>query len=55
MVNTVGFHRLDSLRLGKDANGKRIYQMDVLPSGDMGSVRRWVLHGLGLSNLTKHL
>lgn len=55
MVNTVGFHRLDLLRLGKDANGKRIYQMDVLPSEDISSVRRCVLHGLGLSNLTKHL
>lgn len=55
MVNTVGFHRLDLLRLGKDREGKRLYQMHPLPDDLMKVVRRCVLHGMGLSTLTKHL
>jgi mRNA interferase MazF len=55
MVNTVGFHRLDLLRLGKDLGGKRIYQLGVLPPEQMALVRRCVLHGMGLSTLTKNL
>jgi mRNA interferase MazF len=55
MVNAVGFHRVDLLRLGKDRQGKRIYQMEQLPDELMKEVRRCVLHGLGLSSLTKHL
>ena len=55
MVNTVGFQRMDLLRLGKDVNGKRIYQVSCLPDDVMTTVRRCVLHGLGLSSLTKHL
>ena len=55
MVNAVGFHRLDLLRLGKDIKGKRIYQMEVLPTEQMALVRRCVLHGMGLSILTKQV
>lgn len=55
MINAVGFHRIDLLRLGKNENGKRKYQMQAIPMADMKNVRRCVLHGLGLSNLTKHL
>lgn len=55
MVNAVGFHRVDLLRLGKDDTGKRVYQMSVLPDDMMNVVRKCVLHGLGLSALTKHL
>lgn len=55
MVNAVGFHRVDLLRLGKNAEGKRVYQMAALPDDVMKIVRRCVLHGLGLSALTKHL
>lgn len=55
MVYAVSLRRVDLLRLGKDANGKRIYQTEVLPPDDFQRVRRCVLHGLGLSNLTKHL
>lgn len=55
MVASVGFHRLDLLRLGKDRQGNRIYQKTPLPSGMLASVRRCVLHGLGMSDLTEHL
>lgn len=55
MVNAVGFHRVDLLRLGKDHTGKRKYQMACLPDDLFKTVRTCALHGLGLSNLTKHL
>lgn len=55
MVNAVGFHRVDLLRLGKGADGKRTYQMLPVPDQLMAEVRRCVLHGMGLSKLTKHL
>ena len=55
MVNAVGFHRVDLLLLGKDTYGKRIYQFQALPEAMFNDVKRCVLHGLGLSKLTKHL
>jgi mRNA interferase MazF len=55
MVYSVGFHRLDLVRIGKDRTGKRQYRMDTLSSEQMKSVRCCVLRGLGLSTLTKHL
>lgn len=55
MVNAVAFHRVDLLLLGKDRTGRRTYQTATLPEAVMRQVRRCVLHGLGLSTLTKHL
>lgn len=55
MVNAVGFHRVELLRLGKDKTGTRIYQTAVLDEEMFKVVKRCVLHGLGLSSLTKHL
>ncbi len=55
MVNAVGFHRTDLIQLGKDATGRRVYQTAVLPPDTFQRVRRCVLHGLGLSSLTKQL
>lgn len=55
MINAVGFHRVDLLSLGKDRSGARVYQETCLPPETMATVRRCVLHGLGLSSLTKHL
>lgn len=55
MVNAVGFHRIDLLRMGKDLQGKRIYQTSVLPDDMLKVVRQCVLHGMGLSTLTKNL
>ena len=49
-INTVGFHRLNLLSLGKDRQDKRIYQTDILPPDMVAVVRRCVLHGMGLSS-----
>ncbi len=55
MVNAVGFHRLDLIRLGKDEGGKRIYRYDVLDEEALKRIRACVLRALGLSTLTKGL
>lgn len=55
MVNAVGFHRIDLLRLRKDGQGRRVYQMSTLPDDLFKTVRQCALHGMGLSALTKHL
>ena len=49
MVNAVGFHRVDLLRLGKDRQGNRIYQIGVLPPDLFKIVRTCALHGMGFS------
>ena len=55
MIISVGFHRLDLIRLGKSQYGKRLYRFDLLPASEMREIRRCMLSSLGLSNLTKHL
>ncbi|HSQ95518.1 MAG TPA: type II toxin-antitoxin system PemK/MazF family toxin [Croceibacterium sp.] len=55
MVNAVGFHRLDLIRLGKDRAGKRIYHLDAIEPDQFKIVRECVLRAMGLSILTKHL
>jgi uncharacterized protein YifN (PemK superfamily) len=55
MINTVGFHRLDLFRLGKDVEGARKYLLDPLEEAIMAEVHGCVLAGLGLNRLTRHL
>lgn len=55
MVNAVGWHRLSLLSLGKDAGGKRQYQTSVVAEMDLRKIRQCILHGLGMSVLTKNL
>lgn len=55
MVNAVGFHRLDLVRIGRSEEGKRQYYYNLLNNGQMELVQRCVLHGMGLSSLTKHV
>jgi mRNA interferase MazF len=55
MIYSIGFHRLDLIRLGKDRGGKRIYRMEPISAEQMKLVKCCVLRGLGLSTLTKHL
>jgi mRNA interferase MazF len=55
MIYAVALHRLDLVRCGKETSGRRAYRYDVIPDLDMRRVRTAVLHGLGLSALTKHL
>ncbi len=52
MICAVGLYRLDLLRLGKDLNGKRIYQMGKLSDTHMKAISNCVLYGLGLPPLT---
>lgn len=55
MVATVGFHRLDLIRIGKDQEGKRKYLQTAISDDDLQAIRRCVLHTLGLAALTPHL
>ena len=55
MVCAVSLHRIDLLRLGRSPEGKRVYQTSTLPDADLTRVMACVMHGLGLSDLTKHL
>ena len=55
MVNSVGFHRLDLVRLGKDAAGKRVYLLEPLSADILKRIRECVLRAVGLATLTKHL
>ena len=55
MVNTVGYHRVDLFRLGKDVAGKRRYLTTPIGPELLAEVQRCLLHGVGLSALTKSL
>ncbi len=52
---SIGLHRLDFIRLGKDREGKRIYRMNTLDANQLKIVMTCVLRAMGLSILTKHL
>ena len=52
MVCAVGFHRLDLLRLGKDRDGVRQYQLNTLSSIHLDNISNGVLASLGLPSLT---
>lgn len=53
MIYTVGFHRLNLIRLGKrKPDGKREYFTNRLGSEQMKQVYQCILHGLNLSKLT---
>jgi len=57
MIYTVGFHRLDLIRLGKryPRTGKRLYFTQRLEREQMKQVYGCVLHGLNLTHLPQHL
>jgi mRNA interferase MazF len=57
MVYSVGWHRLDLIRLGKrdPQTGKRLYFKNRLGSEQMKTIRGCVLHGLNLGPLTEYL
>ncbi|MCF6807215.1 type II toxin-antitoxin system PemK/MazF family toxin [Thiotrichales bacterium 19S9-12] len=56
MLYTVGFHRLNLIRLGKkNAQGKRAYFQQRLSRDQMKIVLQCVLNGLNLNQLTQHL
>jgi uncharacterized protein YifN (PemK superfamily) len=55
MVTAVSLKRLDLIRVGKDANGDRVYRYDLLSADQMKRVKSCVLHALGMGALTNHL
>jgi uncharacterized protein YifN (PemK superfamily) len=55
MIYSVGFHRLDFIRIGKDDAGKRLYYYNALNEQQIKNIQTCILHGLSLSTLTKHL
>ncbi len=55
MVYTVSFDRLSLPFNGKDANGKRNYDVRVIDKSDLIKIQQCVLHGLGLTSLTDYL
>ncbi len=56
MVYTVGFHRLDLIKLGgrNPATGKREYYRNKLGRDHMAEIYKCVLHGLNMGHLVKH-
>ena len=55
MIYSIGFHRLNLIRLRKSSDGKRIYRMNVVSEEQLKEIKCCVLRGLGMSSLTKHL
>lgn len=56
MIYTVGFHRLDLIRLGKKGpNGKRLYFTNRLGKDQMKQIYQCVLHGMNLSKLVGYV
>lgn len=56
MVYSVGFHRLDLIRLNKrDANNKRVYFTQCLSRERMRMIYGCVLHGIGLGAMCEHI
>ncbi len=57
MICTVGFHRLDLIRLGKrnPRTSKRLYFKQRLGREQMHEIYKCMLHGLGLGGLGQHL
>ena len=56
MLYTVGFHRLDLIKLStRNSDGKRDYFRNKLGREQMREIYKCVLHGLNLSKLTNHL
>lgn len=57
MIYTVGFHRLDLIRLGKrdPRTGKRIYFKQRIGRERMRQIHACVVHGLGLGHLEPYV
>lgn len=53
MVNTVGFHRIDLIRLGKDKYGNRQYLKTPVGKELLQTAHHCLLNSLGLYSLTK--
>lgn len=54
MLYTVSFDRLFLPSTGKDASGKRVYDIRVISKTELQSIQCCILHGIGLPALTEH-
>ena len=48
MVTVASFQRLDLIRIGRDANGKRLYNQDKLDPEQLLKLRQAVARSIGL-------
>jgi len=55
MLYTVSFDRLQLPFDGKDASGKRKYDVRVVDKADLLKIQQCMLHALGLTPLTAYL
>ncbi len=55
MVYTVSFHRLYFPFNGKDASGKRSYDVRIIDKDDLLKIQECMLNGLGLTHFTSYL
>jgi len=55
MLTTVSLARLDRVRDGRDASGKRLYVAHSVTLDDLMAIRRGMLVALGLGSLSPHL
>jgi len=55
MIYTIGFHRLDLIRVGPKLDGKRSYFRQKLGREQMREIYACVLNGLNLNHLGQHL
>lgn len=55
MMFAASFERLDLIRLGKNQSGKRTYCFTPITDENLRRIRRAVLAGIGLAQLTKAL
>jgi uncharacterized protein YifN (PemK superfamily) len=55
MIYTVSFERLQLPFIGKDASGKRIYDIRIVDKSDLLKIQQCILHGIGLTSLTDYL
>lgn len=55
MLYAVSFARLDLPWAGKDAAGKRIYDVRHVSDEDYRAIQSCLLNGIGLGRLTAHL
>ncbi len=55
MIATVSLDRLDRVKLGRDAKGKRLYSTQTVSAADFKAIQHSVIHALGFQQLTKIL
>lgn len=55
MVYSVGFHRLELIRIGKKPDGTRNYFLDRLGREQMKAIYSCILHGINMGHVTQHL